>query len=428
MGLWDIFKKSRRESHKHARMLNGFTPIFSQFGQDIYASDVVRQAISCIATEVKKLDPQHVLKKGSDITPIYDEVQAVLEYPNPLMSTSDLLEKVVWQLYFNYNSFILPVWDKYTGKLKELYPIQPSQVDFLQDASEAYYVKLTFANNYVATIRYEDVIHIRHEFSVNEFMGGDATAQPDHKALLKTLELNNTLLDGVSKALKSSFAINGVLKYNTLLDADKSQRALDELTNAIRNNESGFMPLDLKGEFIPFKRETKIVDAELIKFLDEKILRNFGVSVAILSGKFETWEYEAFYQKTLEPLIKSMSQAFTRCLFSKRESFGYGHKIVFYPKDLQFLTTQQKLEYLRMLGDTGTLFENEKRTIMGLKPLPELEGVRLQSLNYVNTDIAIQYQLGLYGKKQEEEQAAPTSTEADLEEVEEVNEDVEETQ
>ena len=34
--------------------INGGTPIFSQFGQDIYASDVVQQAVSCIAQEMKK--------------------------------------------------------------------------------------------------------------------------------------------------------------------------------------------------------------------------------------------------------------------------------------------------------------------------------------------------------------------------------------
>ena len=41
------FKKSKIDTN-YAKFLNGHTPIFSQFGQDIYASDVVQQAISCI--------------------------------------------------------------------------------------------------------------------------------------------------------------------------------------------------------------------------------------------------------------------------------------------------------------------------------------------------------------------------------------------
>lgn len=420
MGIFDAFK-SRREKLKQARILNGFSPLFSQFGSDIYASDVVRQAIACIAMEVKKLNPQHVKENGSDVEPIHDEVQVVLENPNSLMTTADLLEKIVWQLYFNYNSFVLPVWDKHSGKLKELYPLQPIQVDFLQDASEAYFVKLTFANNYNATVRYEDLIHIRYEYSVNEFMGGGLNGQPDHKALLKTLEINNTLLEGVAKGMKSSFAVNGVVKYNTLLDATKTEKALEELTTALKNNESGFLPMGLQGEFIPFKHDPKLVDSETLKFLDEKILRNFGVSIPILTGDYTKEQYEAFYQKTLEPLIKSISQAFTKCLFSKRESFGFGHKIKFMAKELVFLNIDQKLQLIRMLGDSGALYENEKRILMGLPPLAELKGVRKQSLNYVDVEIAGQYQVG---QRPEEEKEEPVEEQP----VEEVEENVEETQ
>jgi HK97 family phage portal protein len=392
LGIFDIFK-TKKQNVQYAKMLNGFVPIFSQFGNDIYASDVVQQAINCIVREMKKLDPQHIVKKGSDIVPQTDDIQAVLDNPNELMTTTDFIEKIVWSVYFNYNSFIFPTWGT-DGKLTGLYPLQPSQVDFMQDASGEYFVKFTFPNTYTSTIRYADVIHVRYNYSVNEFMGGNAFGQPDHDSLLKTLELNNTMLQGVGKALKSSFAINGVIKYNSILDNDKTEKALEDLTRALQNNESGFMPLDLKGEFIPFKREIAMVDADTLKFIDEKILRNFGVSLPILTGDYTKEQYEAFYQKTLEPLIKSLSQAFTKCIFTKRASNGYGHRIVFQPKDLIFMNTTQKLELVRLLGDSGGLYENEKRVMMGLRPLAELEGVRKQSLNYVDVDIANQYQTG----------------------------------
>ncbi len=41
---------------------------------------------------------------------------------------------------------------------------------------------------------------------------------------------------------------------------------------------------------------------------------------------------------------------------------------------------------IRLLGDAGSLYENEKRIAFGLMPLPELQGIRMQSLNYVNVD------------------------------------------
>lgn len=420
MGLFDLFKKKRVERMEYAPMLDGSIPIFSQFGDNIYASDVVQQAINCIVREIKKLDPQHVVVKGSDVTPQYDEIQAVLDNPNPLMTTTDFIEKIVWSLFFNYNSFICPVWDN-RGRLTDLYPLQPHHVEFQKDNKDQIYIKMTFGNDYVCIVRYDDIIHIRYNYSVSEFMGGDSQGQPNYDSLLETLQLNKTLLEGVGKALKSSFAINGVVKYNSMLDQDKTEKALTQLTEALKRNESGFMPLDLKGEFIPFSRQIAMVDSTTLKFIDEKILRHFGVPLCILTGDYTKEQYEAFYQKTLEPLIKSISQAFTKALFSRRESFGYGHKIMFYPKDLIFLNTTQKLEMLRLLGDSGTLYENEKRIMMGLKPLKELEGVRKQSLNYVDVDIAGEYQVGTLKGEPE-----PVQKEEETEEVEEF--DQEETQ
>lgn len=58
------------------------------------------------------------------------------------------------------------------------------------------------------------------------------------------------------------------------------------------------------------------------------------------------------------------------------------------------MTTDQTLEMIRLLGDSGALYENEKRVFFGLRPLPELAGKRMMSLNYVDINIAGKYQIG----------------------------------
>lgn len=381
-------------------MLNGFTPIYSQFGTDIYASDVVQQAVNCIVSELKKLNPQHIRKNGLDVLPVNSSIQKVLNAPNELMTTSDFLEKVVWLLFLNYNTFIIPtykVWENekgieeryYTG----LYPIKPIQVDFIQDASDTLFVKFTFENNYETTLQYSDVIHIRYRYSVNEFMGGNENGQPDNEALLKTLDLNYQLLHNLSKAMSSSCAVNGVVKFKSLIDKGKTEAAMKELEEKLKNSESGFLPLDLSSEFIPIQRDIQFVDEATLKFIDEKILRHFGVPLAILTGDFTAEQMSAFYQKTLEPIIISMSQAFTKTLFTQRE-VSFGNKVQFYPKELIFMSISQTLEMARIMGDRGSIYENELRCAFGLPPLPELVGKRMQSLNYVDVEYAKQYQTG----------------------------------
>lgn len=400
MGWLDKLKRKPPKTQKWAQQLNGYTPIFSQFGTNIYASDVVQQAVKCIVDEMKKLNPTHIRYKGNDPVPINGNIQTILNNPNPVMTTSEFLEKTMWLLLLNYNAFILPTYYIWTDKdgtehkiYDGLYPLKPTQVDFIEDGDNQLYIKMRFENNFETTIKYDSLIHIRYNYSVNEYMGGDVTGQPDHSALLDTLQLNQNLLEGIAKAMNASYAINGVVKYNTMLDDGKTEAAIKELETKLKNSESGFLPLDLKSEFTPLERSTQLVDEPTLKFIDEKILRNWGVPLAILTGDYTKEQYEAFYQKTLEPLIISISQAFTKKLFTQRER-SFGNEIKLYPKDLIFMTVDQTLQMVNMLSNTGSIYENEKRVAFGLRPLPELEGKRYMSLNWVDVDIANQYQVG----------------------------------
>ena len=402
MGLFSkIFKKETPQKTKLAEAMNGYAPIFSQFGQDIYASDVVQQAINCITSEIKKLMIEHDRKiDGKDIEPINDDLQAVLNNPNPLMTTSDFLEKITWILFLNYNAFIIPTYyewkDKdgtYKRKYDGLYPILPSQVDFIEDASNSLFVKFRFNNGDEYIVNYSDVIHIKYRYSVSQFMGGNEAGQPDNDALLKTLDLNHKLLEGIAKAMESSFTVNGVVKYNTMIDENDTAQAIKDLEAKLRKSESGLLPLDLKAEYIPIKKEIKLVDKDTLEFIDSKILRHYGVSLPILTGDYTKAQYEAFYQKTLEPLIISFSQAFTKVLFTDRQR-SFGHCIKLYAKDLIFMSVDQKIQMIKEMAPTGGILENEKRVLMGMRPLKELVGKRYVSLNWVDADIASEYQLG----------------------------------
>lgn len=428
MGWLDKFFKKQPKNVKFAPTFDGYTPIYSQFGTNIYASDVVQQALKCIVDEMKKLNPTHVrcLDVGSDPVPVKSTVQDVLNNPNKLMTTTEFIEKTIWLLLMNFNVFIIPTYytwvDEKTGAERRyydsLYPINPTQVDFIEDASNRLFVKFWFWNGETTTIPYDDVIHIKYNYSLSDYMGGNRFGQPDHQALLGTLQLNNTLLNGIAKAMNASYAVNGIVKYNTMLDDGTMEKNIKELEKKLQNSESGILGMDLKADFTPFPRNIQVIDEATLKFVDEKILRNWGIPLAILTGDYTKEQYEAFYQKTLEPLITAISQAFTKKLFTSREK-AFGNQIKFYPKDLIFMTTTQKLELVNLLAPTGSIYENEKRTMFGLMPLPELEGKRYMSLNWVDADLAQEYQMGKVGNVNmevidESKQETLTETEEEL--------------
>lgn len=393
MGLHDFLQSVRKRftQHKYARMLSGRMPVFSNFGTNIYASDVVQQACYCIVKEVLKLTPSHVRKHGTDPAPIAGRIQEVLEAPNAVMTTADMLEYIAWSYLITYNAWVIPARDQ-AGRLTALWPVTPVRVTFIEDAGGRLAVQMEFNDGTETTVFYSDIIHIRSHYYANDYMGGDANGRPDNSALLETLELNDTLMQGVGKGLKASYAVNGVVKYNTMLDDGTMAANINNLISRLEANEAGIMPLDIKGEYVPINRDIKLVDKDTLEFIDSKILRHFGVSLPILTGDYTPQQHEAFYQNTIEPFVVKLAQAFTKGLFSRME-IAHKNAIEFYPEELIFMSTDQKLEMVRMLGDSGSLYENEKRRIFGMVPLPELVGVRKQSLNYVDVSIANTYQL-----------------------------------
>ena len=398
--LTNLIKKGPKDA-RFAASMNGFAPIFGSYGDSIYANDAVQQCIKCIVDELKKLNPLHVRQKGNDPAPVKGNIQDILDCPNEIMTTSEFIEKTMWMLMLNYNAFIIPTFTRWRDtngeehrRYEALYPINPVEVDFIEDASGTLYVRFWFRNGSTTTYPYSDVIHVKYNYSINDFMGGDEMGQPDHTALKQTLDLNKALLEGVAKAMNSSYQVNGVIKYNTMMDKEKMEKAIAELEGHLRNGESGFLATDLKAEFIPFQKQLELVDNDTLEFIDSKILRNWGVPLCILKGDYSRDQYAAFYQKVLEPIIVSFSQALTKKMFTRRE-IAFGNKIKLYPKELVFMTTTQVIEMIKELSPTGALFENEKRSALGMMPLPELEGKRYMSLNWIDADNAAAYQVGL---------------------------------
>jgi HK97 family phage portal protein len=379
--------------------MEGYSPIFTQFGTDIYASDIVQAAIDCIATEVSKLQPRHVRQVSEDkIDIVKGPINRLLKIaPNEMMTTRDFLEKVIWQLFLNYNAFIYPTYritTTPTGTSREytgFFPLNPSIVEFIQDDAERLFVRFTFANGDKFTLAYADVIHLRKRYSVNEIMGGGINGQPDNAGLIKMLETDNIVIQGLGKAVKSSLALRGIVKINTMLDDATQLAERQRFETALEKSKSGIMALDLKGDYIPLQVDPKMIDKDTMQYIQDRILNNIGVSAPILYGKFSDEDYQAFYEKTLEPIIISLGQAFSKCLFTPRE-LDTGNEIAFYPQKLLFTNIKNKLAAADILGNRGALTNNALLDIFGYPPY-EGGHVRLVSLNYVDVNIANDYQM-----------------------------------
>ncbi len=400
--------KEKRRQMQYAKFLDGNLAIFSQFGQNIYASDVVQNCIDVTATEISKLMPRHIRTDANGMqTNVNSSLNRLFKFaPNELMTTKDFLEKVIWLLEMNCNAFIYPVYETKTDaqgnqyiNYTAFYPLDPRRVDFVQDAAGKLFVDLHFESGDNFMLAYSDVIHLRKKFSVNSIMGGGRNGQPDNAALLKVLEINNTVLQGIGKAIKTSLTVRGIFKIATMLDDEKQQAERAKFEAKIASGETGILPMDIKGEYTPIDVNPKLIDKDTMEFLDNKVLRYMKVPACILSGDFTDEQYQAFYEKTLEPLIISLGQAFSKTIFTQRE-LDVGNEMVFYQRDMMYLSTKSKLELLKTAGEQGLLQDNQKLALLGYPPVAGGERIT-QSLNYIDKALISAYQMNQSKSKTE---------------------------
>lgn len=393
---------NKRKQYAYLKMLNGSLPIFTSFGRDIYASDVVQAAVNRVAVEMSKLQPRHIRTDNEGITnqPKSDFNRLFRYRPNSLMTTSEFLEKVIWLLFMNYNCFIYPAYDievdnrghffrRYTG----FYPLNPTMVTFLQDESNRMFIKLGFGDGSTYIVPYEDIIHVRKKFSMNDILGGDRNGRPDNESLLRILRTEHSILEGLEKAIPTSLNIRGVLRINSLIDDEKQEAERQRFENAIRDGQASVLLTDLKSEYTPLEIDPKLVDKDTLEFIQNKILNWVGVPLKILTGDFDGEDYQMWYEQELEPLIIRMGQAFTSCLFTENE-LNHGNQIVFYQRDFMYMSVKSKLDLLKTAGEQGLLTDNQKLAIIGYPPIPgETGNRRTISLNFVSVDIVDEYQM-----------------------------------
>lgn len=371
-------KKEKPKGLTYAPTMNGNTPFYSSFGDSIYASDIIVQSIRCKANEFKKLEPRHIRTSDGAQTTITDSsIARILKRPNPYMSTADFLEKITILLELNKNVFIYPSYYMTVGGEKvytEIYPLKPSSVEYLTNSKGELFIKMRFANGYETTLPAGDIIHWRKDYGVNDYFGGGMFGGNDDSGLLTMIKRYDQLTQSIAKALEVSCKINGIVKYNSYVtDNENFEEEKAKFENELKDTKSGVIFNDLVKEYIPLPRDVKLVDGETLKFFYDTILRANGCSLAILNGDYTKAQKEAYYEHALEGDIKALGQAFSRVLFSDRET-AYGNEIVFYPNDIAFMSMENKIAALQTGLPAGIFTKDEARALLGYPPLPNGAG------------------------------------------------------
>lgn len=390
-------------------VLNDNRAIFSSFGHDIYMSDIVNNCIDRIATEISKIDVRSVVENGSSIAVQNDDISRLFRNrPNPLQTSKDFLAACVWLQRKTMHCFIYPQWElvrspngQTARRYTALWPLNPSSVEIGRDeAGTRWMVRFYWREGGYDTLPYADVIHLKWRRGKNVIIGGgDDNGRADTKDTLQAVGVLDKMLQGLPLSIESSLKLNGVFTSKTVSDADALRRARDKFEDRIIQSKLGIAAIDIAGDFQPIQSKQAVISEPTMKFVKDIIRNRYGVSTAILDGDYNDAQHAAFYQSCLEDFITEFEQAATACLFTTREQ-DVGHRIRCYYNKVEYYDTANKMQLAQIARDTGLMTLNQVADMFGIEPF-EGGDRRLQSLNYVNTELVDKYQLDAKGVKQD---------------------------
>ncbi len=398
------------------QIVNANKVVFSSFGKDFTASDMVKTAIHRVAEEISKCTIKSVIETQSPrrVIIVDDDINAVFAgRVNPLCGLKGFLYKVAYLTLVNRNCFIYWAYDevpiKGTNDVRRItrgfYPIEKANVR-LYDLDGEIRAELTSVagGGVVLDLPYSDLIHVRLGYGANAFLGGDANGRADFREILDNLQTIHVIKEAIPKSLEASLSVKGVLSLKTVADADRREVKRDTFEEHLFNSKYGIVATDYESEFHPINIQTQDIPSNVLSFLREGILSFFGVSLPIFLGKYTDEEYTAFWQTACEGLALEITEAFRITVFTPRQ-LAYGCTIKCYDKIAQSLSFARRQEIAEMTKEDALLSRDERRELLGYDPDGQPTRV---SLNYIDVSIANKYQLTALkqGKK-------PTDTPAD---------------
>ena len=368
MGLFDaLFKNRPKEKGQYEgiyKMLTSYQPRFTNFGGEIYESELIRAAINARATHISKL-------KVETTGAARPALQRKLSHgPNQFETWSQFLYKLSTRLDVHNTAFICPVYDAF-GEPSGIYVPLPSKCEIVQ-YGETPYLRYQFSNGQTAAIELDYCgIMTKYQYR-NDFMG-----ETNH-ALFPTMDLIHIQNQGIEEGVKSAATYRFMAQLGNFAKAEDLAKERKRFTEENFAKDGGGLLLfpNTYNNIKQIDVKPWVVDAEQMQAIRANVFEYFGINEDILQNKAFGDAWAAFYEGAIEPFAIQFSEVMTKMLFTLREQ-SEGNQVMATANRLQYLSNADKLSVSAQMADRGLMTRNEIREIWNLTPLPEPIGSQL---------------------------------------------------
>lgn len=372
MGLLDkIFRPAEAEKSENAlrearaffETLTAYAPVFTNWGGAIYESEIVRASIDARARHISKLKVETIGTANQSLQ------RKLAQGPNQWQTWSQFLYRVSTILDVNNTAFIVPVFDErmiITG----VFPVLPSMCSLVEYEGEIW-LRYQFSNGQYAAVEFRKcAVLTKHQYRSDFF--GDS-----NYPLRETMQLIHIQNQGIEEGVKNAATFRFMATLNNFSNAKDLAEERKRFTESNLSTESE------AGGFLLFPNTYKdikqidvrpyAIDANQMKQIRENVFNYFGVSEAVLQNSAKNEDLEAFFDGAIEPFAIQISEAMTKMLFSERERAN-GSYLIANANRLQYMSTSQKVQMAKELGDRGAILIDEIRELFNYSPLPNGAG------------------------------------------------------
>lgn len=387
-----------KDGYNAYKLLSSWESSFTPYSGNSWDINTVRSAVDAFARRVSTAQPRHVRVEKDTTVSVNDYMDRVLQYrPNPYMTAAELYYKLAAQYKTYNNAIAYPVFDE-ARRLIAVYPINAQRFELLEYMG-VMYCRFQFATGNAYICEYSRLIHIRRHFLENDIFGDS------NKPLEAVLKTANTFNQSMSKFAELVAVIRGILKVSSAVKTeDLNKRRDDFIRDNLRmeNNGAGVIVTDAKYDYSPIQDKTAPIPSTQLQYIKEEIYDYFGVSKEIVENTATPAQESAFYNGEIAPFFRKLTQAFTNCIFTERET-GHGNRIVFSANSVQFATLTEKVNAAKFLSEIGAATLDQILTMFDLPTIGGEDGARrVQTLNMVNAALADKYQTGQDPPKKDE--------------------------
>ena len=361
MGAFDfLFKrpKAATEASSYFKMLDGYTPIFTNYDGGIYEMELTRACIHTFANHCSKLQPN---VQGADSKGI----KTILEgRPNPFMTSAQFLYKVATIYDAQNTCFIAPVLDEF-DRLTGYYPVNPAQTEIVE-TNGVPFLRYRFKNGQKAAIE------LFRCGVVSKYLYNSDIFGENNRALQATMQLLNMQNQGIAEGIKNSASFRFMATMNNF---SKSSDLAKERKNWVNDNlgaDSGGLALfpSNYSNVQQIQSAAKVVDSEQMQIIQTRVLNYFGTNEEVLQNKTVGDAWSAYYEGKIEPFAIQLSQAMTVMTYTEQER-KRKNAIVWSANRLQYMTNVDKLQVSSQMFDRAILSINDVMDIWSLPHVPD---------------------------------------------------------